>query len=334
MLIIQSYSTAVIMCIITMICWGSWANTMKLTGKKWPFQLYYWDYSLGVLIFALVLAFTLGSSGPDGRPFLQDIAQAGSRNILLALLSGALFNLANVLLVAVIDIAGMAIAFPIGIGLALVLGVIAGYLTKPAGKPALIFSGLAFVVLAIILDGIAYSRIPSGGKKSVKTGIILSVLTGLFMGFFYPILVNSISVNLTAPDPGRLTPYTAIVLFSAGLFLSSFIWNYYFMRKPLSGQKMKLGDYFAQGSARDHLVGILGGSIWCTGFSLMTLAADKAGAAISYGLGQGATMIAVIWGVFVWKEFRAAPKSANWLLGWMFVFYLLGLSLLVVAKIE
>ncbi len=332
MVIIESYSTAVIMCVITMICWGSWANTMKLTRKHWVFQLYYWDYSLGVLIFSLLLAFTLGSTGTNGRAFLQDIAQADYKNLGYALLSGVIFNLANVLLVTVIDIAGMAIAFPIGVGLALVLGVIFGYIAKPLGNPVLIFSGLGAIVMAIILDGIAYSRIPSVGKKSLILGIVLSVLTGIFMGFFYPMLVSSISSNLIVPETGKLTPYTAIVLFSSGLFLSSFIWNYYFMRKPLRGDPVSFADYFHKGSARDHGVGVAGGLVWCLGFSLMTLAADKAGPAISYGLGQGATMIAVVWGVFVWKEFQRAPRSVNKLLAAMFIFYLMGLSLLISAK--
>jgi glucose uptake protein len=334
MVIIESYSTAVILCIITMICWGSWANTMKLTAKKWVFQLYYWDYALGVLIFSLLLAFTLGSTGTTGRSFVHDIEQADTKYILYAIVAGAIFNLSNVLLVTVIDIAGMAIAFPIGVGLALVLGVISGYITNPLGNPTLIFSGLACVVVAIIIDGIAYSKIPSDGKKSIVKGIVISILTGIFMGFFYPILVASISPNLITPEAGKLTPYTAIVMFSVGLFLSSFIWNYYFMKKPLSGHAVSFSDYFNIGTAKDHFVGILGGLIWCTGFSLMTLASDKAGTAISYGLGQGATMVAVIWGVFVWKEFKAAPKSANKLLAAMFLFYLLGLSLLIVAKLN
>jgi len=307
---------------------------MKLTRKGWVFQLYYWDYSMGVLLFSLILAFTLGSSGTAGRSFIHDIEQADSKYVIYALIAGAIFNLSNVLLVTVIDIAGMAIAFPIGVGLALVIGVISGYITKPLGNPWIIFCGLACVVIAIILDGIAYSKIPSDGKKSVTKGIIISILTGIFMGFFYPILVTSISPDLIVPEAGKLTPYTAIVMFSAGLLLSSFIWNYYFMRKPLSGSVVSFADYFNKGTAKDHIVGILGGLIWCTGFSLMTLAGDKAGTAISYGLGQGATMVAVIWGVFVWKEFKAAQPGVNKLLATMFLFYLMGLSLLIIAKLN
>jgi glucose uptake protein len=332
MVIIESYPAAVFLCLITMICWGSWANTMKLTGKTWFFQLYYWDYSFGVLIFSLLLAFTLGSHGTGGRPFLEDLSQADSKNLGYAFLAGTIFNLSNVLLVTVIDIAGMAIAFPIGVGLALVLGVISGYITKPLGNPWILFTGLACIVLAIILDGLAYSKIPSEGKKSITKGIVLSILTGIFMGFFYPLLVNSISPTLITPESGKLTPYTAIVFFSIGLLASSFLWNYYLMRKPLTGPVISGKDYFTNGTRKDHLVGILGGLIWCLGFSLMTLAADKAGTAISYGLGQGATMIAVLWGVLVWKEFKLAPPSVNKWLVLMFILYLSGLSLIIIAK--
>ena len=332
MVIIDSYPIAVLLCLITMLCWGSWANTMKLTGKDWFFQLYYWDYSIGVVIFALILAFTLGSHGSAGRPFIADLSQAEFKNLGYAFLSGTIFNLSNVLLVTVIDIAGMAIAFPIGVGLALVLGVISGYITKPIGNPWILFSGLASIVIAIILDGYAYSKIPSTGKKSITRGIVLSICTGVFMGFFYPLLVSSISPTLLEPETGKLTPYTAIVFFSLGLFCSSFLWNYYLMRKPLTGPVISGRDYFNKGSRKDHSVGVLGGLIWCLGFSLMTLAADKAGTAISYGLGQGATMVAVLWGVLVWKEFKLAPKYVNKYLVTMFFLYLLGLSLIITAK--
>jgi glucose uptake protein len=331
MMIIDSYPTAVLLCLVTMLCWGSWANTMKLTGKNWFFQLYYWDYALGVLLFSLLFALTLGSRGAEGRHFLADLFQAKGSNLFYAALSGAIFNLSNILLVTVISIAGMAIAFPIGVGLALVLGVIFGYLANPVCNPWILFGGLACVVVAIILDGIAYSRIPSTGSKALVKGIVLSILTGIFMGFFYPLLVSSISSNLVVPEAGKLTPYTAIVLFAAGLLASSFIYNTYLMRKPLTGPPIPAKAYF-KGMRKDHTMGILGGLVWCLGFSLMTLSADKAGTAISYGLGQGATMVAVVWGVLVWKEFKTAPKSVNKYLIAMFLFYLGGLSLIIIAK--
>lgn len=333
MLIVESYTVAIVMCIITMICWGSWANTMKITSNNWTFQLFYWDYSLGILFFSLLLAFSAGSFGENGRPFLQDLSSAETSYLLYAILAGVIFNLSNVLLVTVIDLAGMAIAFPIGVGLALVVGVITGYIGDPKGSPVLIFLGLAFVVLAIIVDGIAYSKIPSQENKSIVKGIIISVVVGIVMGLFYPILVLSLSQGVINPEPGKLTPYTAIVMFALGLFLSSFIWNFYLMRKPLVGTKVSFRDYFSNGTLKDHLAGILGGAIWMLGFSFMTLAQDQAGTAISYGLGQGATMIAAFWGVFIWREFRTAPLETNKLIVSMFIFYLLGLALLIAAKL-
>src|ERR1700676_1000953 len=167
MVIIESYPAAVFLCLITMLCWGSWANTMKLTGKNWSFQLYYWDYSIGVLLFSLILAFTLGSHGTGGRSFPDDLSQAEPKYLGYAFLAGTIFNLSNVLLVTVIDIAGMAMSFPIGVGLALVLGVISGYITNPNCNPWILFTGLASIVLAIILDGLAYSKIPLVGQKSI-----------------------------------------------------------------------------------------------------------------------------------------------------------------------
>jgi glucose uptake protein len=321
------------MCIITMICWGSWANTLKLTKNRWTFQLFYWDYSLGVLLFALILAFTAGSFGEQGRPFTSDLAQASINYLLLALLAGVIFNLSNVLLVTVIDLAGMAIAFPIGVGLALVVGVVAGYMGDPVGNPVLIFTGLACVIAAIVIDGIAYGKIPSDENKAIVKGIAISIIVGIVMGLFYPILVMSLSTDVVDPEPGKLTPYSAVVMFAVGLFLSSFIWNLYLMRKPIVGSRVSLRDYFNLGTFNDHLAGLVGGIIWMIGFSFMTLAQDQAGTAISYGLGQGATMIAAFWGVFIWKEFRNAPKSTNKLIAAMFLFYIVGLSLLVIAKI-
>ena len=133
MFIPGSYSLAVILCIITMLCWGSWANTQKLASKSWPFPLFYWDYAIGVLLLSLVFAFTLGSWGESGRPFLDDISQADSSTLFSAFLGGVIFNLANLLVVAAIDLAGMAVAFPVGIGIALVLGVLVNYIATPVG---------------------------------------------------------------------------------------------------------------------------------------------------------------------------------------------------------
>ena len=167
MTVVESYALAVAMCVVTMFCWGSWANTQKLASKEWRFELFYWDYAIGVLLLALVLAFTLGSTGTAGRSFLDDLAQAESGSLWSAFIGGVVFNLSNILLVAAIDIAGMSVAFPIGVGLALVLGVVTNYLATPVGNPVLLFLGVAFVVAAILLSAVAYSRLPTQGQRTI-----------------------------------------------------------------------------------------------------------------------------------------------------------------------
>jgi len=332
MVVVQSYALAVFMCIITMLCWGSWANTQKLASKEWRFQLFYWDYAIGVLLLSLILAFTMGSLGSGGRGFISDLSQADSSALLSAFIGGVVFNIANILLVAAIDIAGMAVAFPVGIGIALAQGVFINYIKKPEGDPVILFLGVALVIVAIIIDALAYKRLPSDGQKSVAKGLILSIIAGIAMGFFYRFVADSMITNYQAPDAGLMTPYTAVVIFAVGLFISNFILNSIIMIKPFVGKPVPFGDYFSKGNPRLHLIGILGGLIWGLGMSFNIIASGVAGPAISYGLGQGATMIAAFWGVFIWKEFKNAPKGTSVLLAFMFLFFLVGLGLIIVAR--
>ncbi len=337
MVIVQSYGLAVVMCVITMLCWGSWANTQKLASKEWRFQLFYWDYAIGVLLLGLLLAFTMGSSGEGGRGFLADLRQADSRWLWSAFIGGVIFNLSNILLVAAIDIAGMAVAFPVGVGLALVLGVITTYLSTKEGNAPMLALGVAAIAVAIILDALAYKRLSRGGQRASMKGVVISIAAGCLMGFFYKYVaqamgkIEAVNGALTL-EPGKLSPYTAVVLFSLGLLLSNFIWNSIMMVKPFTGAPVPFGDYF-KGSARLHLVGILGGMIWNLGMSFSIIASTKAGAALSYGLGQGATMIGAFWGVFIWKEFKGAPPGTNKFLAAMFLFYFVGLAILIASKL-
>jgi glucose uptake protein len=336
MLIVESYPVAVVMCVITMLCWGSWANTQKLASKEWRFQLFYWDYAIGVFLLSLLLAFTLGSTGSGGRGFLADLQQADSQWLGSAFIGGVIFNLSNILLVAAIDIAGLAVAFPVGVGLALCLGVVTTYLSTKVGNTPMLALGVAAIMIAIILDALAYKRLSSGGQKTPVKGIVISVAAGLLMGFFYKYVAQAmgqIDPTTKILEAGKLSPYTAIVLFSAGLLLSNCVWNSIMMVKPFTGGPVPFADYFTKGNTRLHLVGILGGMIWNVGMSFSIIASTKAGAALSYGLGQGATMVGAFWGVFIWKEFKGAPPGTNKLLGAMFAFYLIGLAVLIASKL-
>lgn len=332
MFIVENYSTAVIFTVITMLCWGSWANTQKLAGKTWRFELYYWDYVIGILLMSLIFSFTLGSIGENGRGFIADISQADTGNFLRAMLGGVVFNLANILLVAAIAIAGMAIAFPVGIGIALVMGVLVNYIKTPKGDPVILFIGIALITIAIVLDAFAYRKLAKSEQKTPAKGIIISVITGLLMGLFYRFVASSMSEDFVNPEAGKLTPYTAVFFFSIGILVSNFIFNTILMRKPIEGDPVSFGDYF-KGKFGIHLVGVLGGVIWCIGMSLNIIAAGKAGYAISYGLGQGATLVAALWGVFIWKEFKDAPKGTNPILTFMFLAFLIGLGLVVYAGV-
>ncbi|MBE6216824.1 MAG: multidrug DMT transporter permease [Bacteroidales bacterium] len=331
MFIVTSYSLAVVFCFITMLCWGSWGNTQKLAAKNWRYELFYWDYVIGMFLFALLIAFTMGSFGAEGRPFLADIAQVSPANVGWILLGGVIFNASNILLSASTSIAGMAVAFPLGVGISLVLGTVVNYFGAPKGNPAILFAGVALIVVAIICNGVASGKMSSGKKDGATKGMLLAVLAGTLMAFFYRFVAMAMDLNdFASPAPGKATPYTAIVIFSTGVLLSNFIFNTIVMKKPFVGEPVSYKEYF-KGSRTTHLVGMLGGFIWCLGTAFSYIASGKAGAAISYALGQGAPMVAALWGVFIWKEFKGARKNVYFLLGLMFFFFLSGLALIILS---
>lgn len=330
MFIIENYSLAVVFTIITMLCWGSWANTQKLASKDWRFETFYWDYVIGIVITSLIFALTFGSNGDGGRSFVEDYQQADSKNIQSALIGGVIFNAANILLVSAITIAGMSVAFPVGIGLALVIGVIVNYLDNPVGDKTLLFAGVGLIALAILLNANAYRKMQSNSTVSAK-GLILSVAAGILMGYFYKYVAASMFTDFNVPEAGKLSPYTAVMIFAIGILISNFIFNTYLMFRPFQGTPVSYSDYF-KGSSKNHLMGILGGMIWCIGMSFNIIASGKAGAAISYGLGQGATIVAAIWGIYIWKEFKNAPKGTNMILNVMLLCYIVGLGLIIAAR--
>lgn len=331
MFIVSNYLLAVIFCFITMLCWGSWGNTQKLAAKSWRYELFYWDYVIGMVLFALLTAFTMGSFGQEGRPFLADIAQVSAKNLGSIILGGIIFNASNILLSASTSIAGLAVAFPLGVGISLVLGTIVNYIGAPKGDPVTLFVGVALIVVAIICNGIASGKLQKDEKAGASKGIVLAVIAGTLMAFFYRFVAAAMDLdNFAAPAAGKATPYTAIVVFSLGVLLSNFIFNTFVMKKPFVGEPVSYKEYL-KGNFKTHLVGMLGGAIWCLGTAFSYIASGKAGAAVSYALGQGAPMIAAIWGVFIWKEFKGATKGIYALLGLMFCLFVAGLGFIIVS---
>jgi glucose uptake protein len=325
----ETYAVALLFMITTMLCWGSWANTLKLT-PGYRFQLFYWDYVVGLVVGALLWGLTLGSMGSQGMPFLSDLLHADPSHIILALTGGIIFNVANLLLVAAIDIAGLAVAFPIGIGLALVVGAVSSYILAPAGNPVMLFGGIFLVVAAIVCDALAYREREATRQKTSLRGIVISLIAGLLMGTFYPFVSRAMTGD-NAPGP-----YATALFFAFGVALCAVPLNYLLMRKPLDGSSPV--DIAAYSRARPswHLWGILGGVIWCTGATLNFVASRTGvvGPAVSYSIGQGATMVTAAWGVFVWKEFALAPAKAKVLLFWMFVLFLAGLTMVALAPLS
>ena len=331
MFIVQSYPLAIFFCFVTMLCWGSWGNTQKLAAKTWRYELFYWDYVIGLLLFSLLSAFTLGSFGTEGRSFLDDLMQADGRNLFSAFLGGVVFNASNILLAAAVALCGMSVAFPVGVGLALVLGVLINYFGAAKGDPLFIFLGVALIAAAIVMNGLAYRMARTGKRKLTAKGLLISVAAGTIMAFFYRFVASSMDLDsFTAPAAGKMTPYTAVVVFATGVFVSNFLFNTIAMKCPVEGTPVRPSEYFG-GTFRTHLVGMLGGAIWCLGESFSMIASGKAGAAISYGLGQGATLVSALWGILIWKEIRGAPGASVLCNAGMFVLFLAGLGLLIYA---
>ncbi len=318
----HSLETALLMMIMSAMFWGSWANTYKGV-KNYRFELFYWDYAVGIFLISLILALTMGSTGNDEFSFLNNVRSADTRNIALAMIGGAIFNLANILLVAAMDMVGLAIAFPLAIGIALVVGVISSYVQQPKGDAVLLAVGVICALVAVVFDGKAYGSLVGAGKSVSKKSIITCVVSGVLMGLWAPFVTRAMTNGNT------LGPYSIAVFLTLGALLSCFIWNIYFMKKPLVGEPVNFSGFF-KAPVSGHFLGLLGGFIWGFGMVFNLVAANFTGVAISYAIGQSAPMIAALWGVFVWKEFAGAPGKAKVFLAMMFAFYCL--AIFFVAK--
>lgn len=337
MILVHNYVLAVICLIFSMICWGSWANTQKMAAKNWRFELFYWDFVVGLLITAVVAAFTAGSMGSEGRTFLQDIVQADSSSIMYAMLGGIVWNLGTLLLVAAMAVAGMAVGFPIGGGIAWILGIVFNFILvvldkgKPEGNTTMLFIGVAIIITAIYFSMLAYKRLTQEQKKPSSKGLLLSLFAGLTIAFFYGLVVKSLDNTFVAGGSGTLTPFSGVFFFTIGAVISTPVFNLFVMRYPVQGERIRMKDYF-KGDFFTHLTGVIGGIIWMAGMVISFMSAGATNPAISYALSNGAPVVAMIWGVFVWKEFKGAPQGTNKLLTAMFLLFVIGLVLITLSN--
>lgn len=318
----QTLGIALAMMITSAICWGSWANTYKGV-KNYRFELFYWDYAVGIFVISVILGLTMGSAGHDSSSLINNIRSADNSNILYALVGGALFNLANLLLVAAIDMAGLAVAFPISIGIALVVGVVLSYALQPKGIAGFLALGVICALVAVILDGKAYGSLASTGRLVSRKSVITCIVSGVLMGLWAPFMTHAMTHG------NSLGPYSAAVFLTLGALLSCLIWNIYFMKHPLVGEPVSLSGFF-RAPMSAHLLGLFGGFVWGVGTVFNLVAASLTGVAISYAIGQSAPMVAALWGILVWKEFDGSGPKAKLYLTLMFVFY--GLAIFLVAR--
>ena len=309
--------------ILSMICWGSWANTFKLTRGHLRFELFYWDYAIGLIVTALFAAIIAGHSLASAE-FPEGLFAANRASLLWALASGIIFNLANLLLVAAIAVAGLAVAFPVAIGTALIVGTALTFLVEQKGAALFIGAGVALAALAVISCAAAY-RAQSSEIKVTRKGVIICLISGLLMASWAPLAAGSMQ-----KAPGYLTPLSSFVVFAVGVAISTVPFNLYFMRRPIIGAPVPMRAYF-ESPLRWHVLGFIGGAIWSVGTLSNLVAGHSAGFAISYAVGQSAPLVASLWGIFVWREFASASSQSRCALIAMFLFYVAAIAVLAKA---
>ncbi len=345
MILPGSYNVVLLVLIVGMLSWGTWANTLKAAGDKWRFELYCFDFAIGVVIASVALALTFGNLGFDGFSFTDDLRLAGKRQDLFAFGAGGIFNLGNMLLLAALSLVGMATAFTVAMGVALVVGVLWSYALNPGGSALLMFTGAAVVIGAVVTGVLAYRnyatqqlRAAAEGAKTKpkrttvgKKGIVLGVAGGFMLGSFAPL------VQMARSGENGLGPYSAGFIFAIGVFFSTFVYNLFFMNLPVKGEPLDMAEYL-RGSLQRHGMGLLGGIVWYIGAIASLLGSRVEGAAkvqpsIGYALGQAGIIIAAICGLFLWREFANADSKVKTYLGLMLVLLAIGIGLVSTASL-
>ncbi len=333
MILPYTYTAALLLIIGSLLCWGSWANTFKLT-TKWRFELFYFDYALGLFLTAVLAASTLGSLGDDFT-FWDNFTTAGKRLTLIAFLAGCVFNLANMLLLAAVSISGLAVVFPIVLNLALVGSALLSHWLFPRFSLPYLSGGIVLVLLGACAAAWAYhehGKIAGTAMAFKWKTVVISASSGILMGTFYPML------EISRMGENGLGPYGLAFVFAIGVLLSTVAFNLYFINLPVQGKPIPLSWYVRPGNMRNHLLGLAGGAIWCAGAIANFLAAVaprtvNSGSGFSFVLGQSAGLVAALWGLLVWKEYRGATGRVYTLLALMLLLSLGGLILMSSAPL-
>ena len=324
MVLVTNITIGLLCCIFCCICWGSWANTQKLVQRKdWKSFLFYWDYIFGFFLTAL-----LGLLFFNGGAIFDNITWDAVK---WALLGGLVWNFANIFLTAANGIAGMSVGFPIGGGLGWVGGIIFNYFSSGfSGDKTLLWIGVVLAVSAMVLSGLAYSKLTSSEKKSPTAGIVFALISGFGFAFFYGLVVKA-----TAPEfggEGTLSPYQAVFFFALSVLVSTFFLTPIAMSHSVEG-KTTIRDYFSNGDMKTHLIGMLGGFIWMGGMVISFMSAGaEINKAVAYALSNASPLIAMIWGVFIWHEFRNAPKGTNRIVAAMFLSFIAALVIITISN--
>jgi glucose uptake protein len=344
MILPQTHAAVLFLMILSLFCWGSWANTYKLAGK-WRYELYYFDFALGMVIAAFLYAFTVGNLGFDGFSFMDDLMHAGKRQWLYGFMGGVIFNLGNMILMSAISVAGMAVAFPVGVGVAIIVGTVLAYAVRSAENPGLLLAGCVLIAAAIVATALAYrfhavlrhealarsGKAASTRRPSSIKGIVLALVSGLLMGSFLPLVYKAEESDI------GLGPYAVTAVFAIGVFLSTFVFNVFLMNLPVEGEPLEVLDIF-KSTPKQHLLGLAGGALWCTGM-VASLAAGSAAAETHVGavaacfLAQGFALIAALWGILLWKEFKGADLRVKTLVVLMFLLFAGGLLVISQASL-
>lgn len=321
MLLPTAFPVAFTMLVVGMICWGSWTNAYRI-AREWRLELFHLDYSLGLFLIAMLASATLGTffSPPS---FGENLRRADHSSWLWAAGGGVLVNVGNLMLMVGINRVGMAVAFPVSVGLSLVFGTLLAYRITPKGDPFLLALSVGLIFCGILTNSLAYHYRATDNltTQRLKSGLGICIVSGILFTCSGPMLARAMA------SPSPLAPYGACALYSFGSLIVSGPLLLYLMHYAIEGKPISLADYFTR-SFRNHAAGLLGGVVWGAGMLFTFLPAGVVGMPIALTIGQADSLVAALWGIFVWHEFQNSPPRARILLALMFIFFLGGLCTL------